>query len=326
MDRQGVDRVDDRLVAELQGLGVRRAPARGTVGPAAGRRCAARAGPARPPRTGGTRSRRPRGATAAGRGRRCRGRADPVVAVGPAQGDDDDIALADRLPEEVEVLLGEPREGDLHDAEVTQHLLDHPVDGRVVVADELEVRAVAQQDQRPEREHAGGGLVAAGEDAVGEPGDLLVADVVAHRREDPAQQAVARVDPLLAGGVEQEELALRDRPEGARPAGGDVEPRVAERAEPRAVLGREPEQLADDEERDGEGELLDEVDDRAVRLHQVELRVDDGLDPRGQPVDPPHRELGRQEGPQAGVLGRVGEAQPSDARAGRARHRAGCRC
>ena len=92
---------------------------------------------------------------------------------------DDEVALGDLHPVDVDVLPGEPRERHLHHGEVPQQLLDERAGGRVVVVNELERLAVLEQHQRAERQHAGGGLEPAGQYAVGEAGQLLVGDLVA---------------------------------------------------------------------------------------------------------------------------------------------------
>ncbi len=71
----------------------------------------------------------------------------------------------------------------------------------------------------------------------------------------------------------------------------------------------------------GNAKRRHQVDDAVGRLggepfDLVELGLDDRGDPRPQPLEPAHRELGRQQPPQPGVVGRVGEAQPADVAVG----------
>ena len=115
---------DSGAVVEVRGS-VRRGAGRGSAGPARGTPSAAPSGPARRRRSGGSRSRTP-GATPLARGE------VELVAGGVARGSrlaagrwqSTTSPLRDRLPADDDVVLGEAREGDLHDGEVAQQLLD----------------------------------------------------------------------------------------------------------------------------------------------------------------------------------------------------------
>ena len=77
-------------------------------------------------------------------------------------------------------------------------LLGLPDEDRAVVVGML------QEDGGAQREHAGAGLQAAGEHAVGEPGELEVVDVVAVLADDLADQPLAGLLALASGRVHQE--------------------------------------------------------------------------------------------------------------------------
>ena len=105
------------------------------------------------------------------------------------------------------------------------------------------------------------------------------------------------------------------RAHGADATAGHVEPGAGHRAVLLALLDRQPEQLADDQERHREREGLRQVDGLAARaeaLGLVELVLDDPLDRRLEPRQPAHRELRRQQPAQPRVVGRVGEPQSAD--------------
>ena len=142
------------------------------------------------------------------------------VAVGAGQRGEQHVALLDVLAEQLHVLLGEPRERHLHHREVAQQLVDDAVDLlRRSVPDQGRVLGVAQQHDRAERDHAGRRLEPAGEDAVGEPGEVDVADRVALLADDVAEQPGAGMQSLTGDRVEQELPLLRHRAERAhRPA------------------------------------------------------------------------------------------------------------
>ncbi len=158
------------------------------------------------------------------------------------------------VPGELDVVLGEAREGDLHDGEVAQQLLDGAVHDRRVGGDAAVVVGVVEQHGGAEREHAGAGLEAAGEHAVGEAAEVEVVDLVAVLADDLADQALAGVLALLAGRLHQEPPRVRHGTEGPLTAVRHVEAGRAELTEGLAVLVGQAEQLADHQERHGERE------------------------------------------------------------------------
>ena len=100
--------------------------------------------------------------------------------------------------------------------------------------------------------------------------------------------------------------------EGAGAAVAEVEARGPEGAERRAVDLGQPEQVADHPERYGEGQPVDQVDDRARGLHVVEAVGHDPVDALLEASESPPGELGHQHVPQPGVVRGVGHPQPAD--------------
>ena len=260
-------------------------------------------------------------------GRGCPAGVEPVEA-GPAAGvpvgagelADHHVSLRDRVPRHLEVVLREAWEGDLHHGQVAQQLLDGAVHRRRVGGDRAVVVGVVQQHGGAQREHAGAGLEPAREDAVGQPRQVEVVDLVAVRLDDLPDQALAGFAALLAGGLHQELSRPRHGTEGALAAVRHVEPGRPQLAEGVAVLVGQPEQLADHQERHGEGEVRDQVHDtggRCLVLDLVKLPLDDVRDPGPQALEPPHGELRGEQPAQRRVLGRVGEPQAPDVPVGR---------
>ena len=182
------------------------------------------------------------------------------VAVGAGQRREQHVAPPDPLAEQLHVLLREPRESHLHHREVAQQLIDGALDLlRGSVAHECRVLGIAQQHDRAERDHAGRRLEAAGEDAVGEAGEVDVTDRVALLTDDLTDQARARILALARDGIEQELPLRRDRTEGRRSTESRVEPGAAELRERVPVVVVEAEQRADRLERHRERQLLGEI-------------------------------------------------------------------
>ncbi len=240
--------------------------------------------------------------------------AEGGVPVGAAQGAEHDVTGGDPLARDLHVLAGEAREGDLNHRQVPQQLLDEGVDGRVLVAEGDEVLGVPEEDEGAEGEHAGCGLQAAGQHAVGEARELLVVDVVAVLLHQHAEQPVAGVLALLLDYVAQVGERLGYRAERGVGAREEVEAGGAEALELLAVLVRDAEQLADDQRGDRHRERLDEVDRVAVlpqRLHLVQPLLDEVVDARGESAEAPHGEFGGEQPAQPGVDGRIAEAEPA---------------
>ena len=110
------------------------------------------------------------------------------------------------------------------------------------------------------------------------PPELEVADLVAVLADDLADQARAGVVALTRRLGEQELARAADRADRARTTQGDVEAGRGELAERLALLVGQPEQVADDQERDREREGRDEVDGLGVLRgcgDLVDLPVDD---------------------------------------------------
>ncbi|CAA9367891.1 MAG: hypothetical protein AVDCRST_MAG47-797 [uncultured Nocardioidaceae bacterium] len=115
----------------------------------------------------------------------------------------DDVAAADLPAADLHVLLGEARERHLHDAEVAQQLLDDPVDGLRLGGEPVVDLRSLEEHGGAERQHAGTGLEATGEGAVGEAGEVEVVDGVALLADDLADEPIARVEPLAPGEVHE---------------------------------------------------------------------------------------------------------------------------
>lgn len=141
------------------------------------------------------------------------------------------------------------------------------------------------------------------------PHELAVVDLVAVLLDQHAEQAVAGLFALLAHDLQQVPQRLRDRPQRRARTAEQVEPRGAQPLEVRPVLVGHAEQFADRERRDRQRELLPQVHRTVRGGHRVQLVRDDLVDPRRQPGKPAHRELGRQQLPQARVDRRVGESE-----------------
>jgi hypothetical protein len=213
-------------------------------------------------------------------------------------------------------VLGEAGEGDLHDREVAQQLLhDRDDGGRLVSHAGVQLRSAEQHD-RAQREHRGRRLEAAGERAVGETPEIEVADLVAVLPEDLPDQSGPGVGALPLALGEQELAGRTHRPHDRRAADADVEPGRAELAKALAVFVPQPEQLADHQERDREGERPDQVHDSFVLRGDPfgldELLFDDPVDRRSEPREAAHRELRGEQLAQSRVVGGIGEAEPAD--------------
>lgn len=112
--------------------------------------------------------------------------------------------LLDELAADDDVLLGEARERDLDDGQLTQQLLDDVVDAVRVLGERLPELGVLQQHHRAEGQHRSAGLQAAGERTVGETAEVEVVDLVTVLADDLTDQARAGVVPLARGLGEQE--------------------------------------------------------------------------------------------------------------------------
>ena len=138
--------------------------------------------------------------------------------------------------------------------------------------------------------------------------------------DDLADQAVAGVVALLAGRLPEEPPRVRHRAEDPLTAVRHVEAGGAQLPEGLPVLVGEAQELADDQERDREGEGRHQVDDTVagggLLGDLVELGLDDRGDPRAQPLEAAHRELWGEQLAQPGVLRRVGEPETADVTVG----------
>ena len=227
--------------------------------------------------------------------------------------DPDDVAGADLPAAELEVVAGEAHERELDHGEVAQQLLDHPVDRLVVPGPDQRHRlGILGEQVGAEGEHARGGLVAAEEDAVGEPTQGDVVELVAVVGEQRADQPRPGVVALLLDRADQEVTRVAGRVERAGRAGAEVEPRHAQAVELGPVVHRKPEQLADHLERHREREVMHQVDVRAGRGQRVQAFGDDPLDQGFQPGQALLGELRGEVATQCRVARRVGHAQPTD--------------
>ena len=227
---------------------------------------------------------------------------------------------ADLAAGELHVLLGEPRERDLDDAEVAQQLLDDRLDRR---------RA----------RWPGGGRRSGCSRSTAVPSASMLALVSRPPVKAPSARP-ARSKSLIVSpcsrmiwptspspgswrwrrGEVQEVLAgtRRWRRSAPAPPYGDVEaggrqrrgtsraPRPAGRAARRSP-GTAP----------GTRSRAPGRPSSPAAGERVELLLDDAGDAGPQPLEPAHRELRGQQLAQPGVVGRVGEAQPADVPGGR---------
>ena len=97
---------------------------------------------------------------------------------------------------------------------------------------------------------------------------------------------------------------------------GQVELAGAAPLEVLAVVVRHAEQLADHQRRDGQREVLHQIDGRPGGFHRVELLIDDLGDAWFQALHPADGELGGEHAAQPLVFGRVEAEQVARPRAG----------
>jgi hypothetical protein len=147
----------------------------------------------------------------------------------------------------------------VHDAEPAQQFLDRGVDPLGFLSEQVELVGVAQQGQRAEREHIGGGLVTGEQQQEADADELVGGQVVAMLADQHAEQLLARVG--LGSGDEighvRTRLLLHREPllEGPR----HVQHAAGPPLEVRPVGVRHAEQFADHQRRDRQRERRHQV-------------------------------------------------------------------
>ncbi len=225
------------------------------------------------------------------------------VTVGCGQRHRDDLALADGLPFECEILGGNADRSDLHHAEVAQQLLDSVVHERPVGAQSGQLPGVAKQGVGAQRQHVGGGLQPGDEKNDRDPEQLFVVQVGLDG--EPAEDVRARV---LACGCDQ---GVEHTAEGRHrllhllSAAGEAEENVDMMRELCAVRLGQPEQFRGDQRGKGLGEGLHQVDGAAPVRHLVQQSIRHLLDARAEFPHAANGEVLAQQTAVAGVVGRV---------------------
>ncbi len=270
-----------------------------------------------------------------------RGRAPlALVAVRRAEQREDQLAGADLLAGDLDVGGGDAAR-HLHGAVVAQQLV-HGVGVERRVGDEpLELVAVAQQGERAVADEVHGRLVAGQvqqHDLVAQlDGGQAVAVLLGG--DHAAEQVVGRVAPLPLDGVVDVGEHLVGGGDDAAQVGlvGERLERAGHLVRPGAELVAvavgHAQQLADDDERQREGEAGEEVDRLAGAVSAGDVVEQLGHEDTGsfaEPLDPADGEGARHQAAQPGVVGRV-EAQDRAAALAVAaprgpRARAGRRC
>ncbi len=102
---------------------------------------------------------------------------DPRIPPGRAERAEHHVAPADTEPGDVDVPARESGERHLDDGKVAQQLLDVGRDELRVVRESHPVVGAADQHQGAHSEGAGRGLESSGQESVGDPGELPVAQL-----------------------------------------------------------------------------------------------------------------------------------------------------
>ncbi|GAB3888241.1 hypothetical protein GCM10029964_055570 [Kibdelosporangium lantanae] len=116
-----------------------------------------------------------------------------------------------------------------------------------------------------------------------------------------SDQAVTGMCPLVDDQGGDLCAALSRRGDLLLRCGAAVKPETVQAAELRLFRRGDPEQLADDQQREGFGEQLDEIGWFAGGLDRVEVLGDALVDPGLQLVDLPRGELRQQQPPHPGM-------------------------